>query len=331
MSVMRVGGARRPGEAERRSTIGVRAVAVVALGLWPGFVPAQTGSSRGPDPGMHGDRDAWMRGAMDPWTRGSPRPTPSPAPQAPPARAPDMAGPPMAPPASAPRFYQEPTFLVVIGLGLAGGGFGVYWLERARRRRRALPTGFVSQAVFVVDLVESTNLATHYGDGLAMRARNAFKDRTLAVAEKHGLDFAENTGGGCLMTFPTVAGAVETAMALLRDLRDRPPDLSPGPPLAVRIGISYGEILLDARGGRHGAAMNKAFRLEGLSRASFAQLEGESEPTEIPDHDRIFLDEEAAKELNDLEVPHRFVGFCSLEGFSGLHRVYEVPWQTGPQ
>jgi class 3 adenylate cyclase len=133
-------------------------------------------------------------------------------------------------PASSPTFYQERTFLVMVGLGLAGGGFGVYWLGRARRRRRAVPAGFVSQAVFVVDLVESTHLATHYGDGLAMTARNALKDRTLALAQKHGVDFTENTGDGYLMTFPAVTGAVGTGVALLRDLRDRPPDLSPGPP-----------------------------------------------------------------------------------------------------
>jgi len=30
----------------------------------------------------------------------------------------------------------------------------------------------------VVDLVDSTRLATHYGDGLAMRARTVLKDRT---------------------------------------------------------------------------------------------------------------------------------------------------------
>jgi len=59
---------------------------------------------------------------------------------------------------------------------------------------------FVSQVVFVVDLVESTQLATHYGDGLAMRARTALKDRTLALAEKHRVDFTENTGDGSLMT-----------------------------------------------------------------------------------------------------------------------------------
>ena len=240
-------------------------------------------------------------------------------------------GGPMEHPGTSPPFYREQTFLVLLGIGVAGAGLAAYRVGRARRRRRPGPTSVVSEAVLVVDLVDSTHLATHYGEGLAMRARNAVKDRALAAAEPRGVGFTENTGDGCLMTFPSVAGAAETGIALLRDLHDQPPDFSPGPLLAVRAGISYGEILLDERGGRHGAAINKAFRLEGLSRESFAQVGPEGPPTEIPVRDRIFMDEEAAKELAGSDIPHRPIGFCSLKGFSGLHRVYEVLWQRPPR
>jgi class 3 adenylate cyclase len=63
----------------------------------------------------------------------------------------------------------------------------------------------------------------------------------------------------------------------------------------VRIGITYGEILLDARGVRHGAVINKAFRLEGLSRDAFVQIEGQGETSAIPQRDRVFLGEDAAE------------------------------------
>ncbi len=240
---------------------------------------------------------------------------------------PGMGGTPMEHPTGSPPFYRERTFLVLVGVGLAGAGLVAYRVGRARRRRRPGPASFVSEAVLVVDLVDSTTLATHYGDGLAMRARTILRERALAAVEGQGLAFAESTGDGYLLTFPSVVGAVKTATALLTDLRDRPPDLSPGPPLAVRAGISYGEILLDARGGRHGAAMNKAFRLEGLSCESFAPVGQKGRPPEVPDRNRIFIDEEAAKELGDAGAPQRLVGFCSLKGFSGLHRVYEVLWE----
>ncbi len=242
---------------------------------------------------------------------------------------PGMPAGPMEHPAASPPFYRERTFLVLVGVGVAAAGLAAHRVSRARRRRRPGPTSFVSEAVLVVDLVGSTDLATHYGEALAMRARNALKDRCLAAAERHGLTFAESTGDGCLMTFPTVAGAAETVVALLGELRERPAELPPGPPLAVRAGISYGEILIDERGGRHGAAINKAFRLEALSRESFARVGHEDPPARIPERNRLFIDEEAARELRRADVPHRLVGFCSLKGFSGLHQVYEVLW--GPE
>jgi class 3 adenylate cyclase len=228
--------------------------------------------------------------------------------------------------APAAPFYREPTFLVLLGVTMTSAGFFVYRMAWTRARRRRGPASFVTEAVLVVDLVESTHLATHYGDGLAMQARTTLKDRTLAAAEGHRLAFTESTGDGSFMTFTSVVDAVQTATKLLKDLRDRPPDLSPGPPIEVRAGISYGEILLDRGGTRHSAVINRAFRFEGLTREGFAQVEEGLQREAIPERNRIFLDEDAAHELRAAEIPMRFVGVCNLKGFSGLHRVYEVLW-----
>jgi class 3 adenylate cyclase len=232
------------------------------------------------------------------------------------------------PPASVP-FYRERTFLVLAGVALAALGVVGYRVGRRRRRRRAAPAAFTSEAVLAVDLVESTRLATHHGDSVALRARNALRERALLAAEGHRLTFAEHTGDGYLMTFPAVMDAVGAAIALLEDLRDRPPDLGPGPPLAVRAGVSYGEILLDEAGARHGAAISRAFRLEGLRADDFVALAGDEPTPAIPDRDRIVLDEEAAQELRGRGLALYPLGFCSLKGFSGLHRVYAVAWQDG--
>jgi hypothetical protein len=74
--------------------------------------------------------------------------------------------------------------------------------------------------------------------------------------------------------------------------------------------------------------INRAVRLEALTREGFAQVEGGTEWGAIPDRNRIFLGEEAARELQSAATSMRFVGFCSLKGFSGLHRVYEVLWEV---
>jgi len=127
-------------------------------------------------------------------------------------------GPGSAPPqhAAAPLpFYRERTFLVLVGLAAAGSGALAY---RVVQRRRRTPAGFVSEAVLVVDLVDSTHLATHHGESVAMRARNALKDRTLVAARRHGMVFAENTGDGYFMTLPSVSAAARTALELLEKL-----------------------------------------------------------------------------------------------------------------
>lgn len=222
-------------------------------------------------------------------------------------------------------FYREWTFLALVALALAAGGLVIgYRVTRTRGSWRRGGTRFVTEAVLVVDLVQSTHLATHYGDGLAMKARIILKDRTLAVAKDQGLIFAENTGDGYFMTFDSVPRAIRAAFALLADLKERPPDLRPAPPPEVRVGISYGEILLDARGVRHGAVINKAFRLEGLSRDAFVQLEGNGDAATVPERNRIFLGEDAAEEARARGFSLTPVGICTLKGFSGLHRVYQA-------
>lgn len=302
----------------QRAVTGIALAALCMLG--PTSALAETSTQMGPR--MRGEM---MDGRGDPGSRQAPAPLPEP-------QASDrstqtgvsaqMSGP-MGHQGGGQPFYRESTFLVLVSLVLGAGAVAGYRLTRTRWRRPRGGAAFVTEAVLVVDLIQSTHLATHYGDGLAMKARTALKDRTLAIARRQGLVFAENTGDGYFMTFRDVAGAMRTAFALLADLRERPPDLGPAPPLEVRIGIAYGEILLDARGARHGAVINKAFRLEGLSREAFEQVEGD-DAAAIPERDRVFLGEDAAEEARARGFSLAPVGICALKGFPGLHRVYRA-------
>jgi class 3 adenylate cyclase len=184
----------------------------------------------------------------------------------------------------------------------------------------------VVEAVLAVDLVNSTWLATHHGEDLAMRARNVLERRMLAAAKPEGVTFVESTGDGCMMTFPSVLAAARAARTLLRGLRDRPPEMAPGPPLEVRAAITYGQLLLDWRGSRHGATINEAFRLMGVPSDAFVVVEGEERLAEIPDRDRVFMDEDSANELKSGDLTFRQVGVCRLKGFGGFHRVHELRW-----
>ena len=223
------------------------------------------------------------------------------------------------------RFLLDEASHILVGVMAAFAGVFAHRAWSRRRWRRA-PAGVVIEAVLAVDLVNSTWLATHHGEELAMRARNLLERRALAAANPQGVTFVENTGDGCMMTFPSVSAAARAASKLLRGLRDRPPKMAPGPPLEVRAAIAYGQILLDAQGGRHGSTINEAFRLMSVPHEAFVIVEGEVRMTEIPDRNRVFLDEDAANELRSAGTAFSQVGVCHLKGFSGFHRVYQLQW-----
>ncbi len=223
------------------------------------------------------------------------------------------------------RFLLDETSHILVGVMAALAGVFAHRAWSRRRWRRA-PAGVVVEAVLAVDLVNSTWLATHHGEELAMRARHVLERRALAAAKPEGVTFVENTGDGCMMTFPSVRAAAQAARTLLLGLRERPPEMAPSPPLEVRAAITYGQILLDSRGSRHGATINETFRLMGVQSDAFVNVEGEERLTEIPDRNRVFLDEDAANELASTSVAFSQVGVCRLKGFSGFHRVYRLRW-----
>ena len=223
------------------------------------------------------------------------------------------------------RFLLDETSHILVGVLAALAGVFAHRAWSRRRWHRA-PAGVVVEAVLAVDLVNSTWLATHHGEELAMHARNLLERRAREAANAQGVTFIENTGDGSMMTFASVASAAQAASTLLRGLRDRPPDMAPGPALEIRAAITYGQILLDSRGSRHGASINEAFRLMSVPSDAFVIVEGEERLTEIPDRNRVFLDEDAANELGAAKVPIRQAGVCRLKGFSGFHRVYELRW-----
>jgi hypothetical protein len=224
-------------------------------------------------------------------------------------------------------FYREGTFHALVGAVLIGGAFLAYRLLRARLRWRAGPAGFVSEAVLAVDLTDSTRLATHYGEAVALRARNALEEQVRRLTET-ARTHLETTGDGCLVTFPAVTPALEAAVALVREWQERPPGLGAAGRLDLRVGVTYGEILLDARGARHGAAINKAYRLLSVKPKDLADVKLEVEGTALPERTRILVDEDAAQEAGRT-VGVRFVGYARLRGFTGLHGVYEVTGHPG--
>ena len=220
-------------------------------------------------------------------------------------------------------FFSDWTFHVLVGIAAASAGVLGHraWV---RRRWSRPPAGVIHEAVLALDLVESTQLAIRYGDRVAMRACNFLETLALAAGRANDMTSIENTGDGCRMTFASVPAAAATAKAVLEGLRARPAELDAGPPLELRAGISYGVILLDDRGNRHGATINRAFRLMAVSGGAFVTVVGEPVMQPVPDRNRIFVDEESVEALRAAGLALREVGVCALKGFTGFHRVFEL-------
>jgi class 3 adenylate cyclase len=225
-------------------------------------------------------------------------------------------------------FYREKTFLVIITVILV---LFIIWMVKRwggrLRKRPRKPGPFVNEAILVVDLCESTKLAVTQGDTFAMRITSKMKACVREVSERFGASSFGNTGDGYLITFPTGASAVGAAVKILQNARDYNRVASEKEKIELRVGISYGELVLDEQGGRHGAAINKAFRIEGVKKDE-RRLEGALESHDFPEKNRILVSEEIVEEIKTLrEIQFHELGVFDLRGFTGLHRVYTIPWE----
>lgn len=226
-------------------------------------------------------------------------------------------------------FYQEKTFIVAFTVALM---LLVFWvIKRGGIRSWGIfkKSGtFINEAILVVDLCESTRMAVTQGDVFAMRIKNKMKDCVREVAQGFRAKFLENIGDGYLITFPTGADAVRAAIKIIQNADDYNKEAPEKERIELRIGINYGELVLDERGGRHGAAINKVFRIEGIKRDQMQDLGEGLKPEEFMEKNRIFLSEEINEEIKDMkDIQAQLVGVFDLKGFTGLHRIFYIPWK----
>jgi class 3 adenylate cyclase len=226
-------------------------------------------------------------------------------------------------------FYQEKTFIVAVTVALMLLVFLVIKRGGIRPWRFfKKQDSFINEAILVVDLCGSTRMAVTQGDVFAMRIKNRMKDCVREVAESFRAKFLENIGDGYLITFPTGADAVRAAIKIIQNADDYNKEAPEKEKIELRIGINYGELVLDEQGGRHGAAINKVFRIEGIKKDQMQNLGEGLKPEEFLEKNRIFLSEEINEEIKDMkDIQAQLVGVFDLKGFTGLHRIYYIPWK----
>ena len=183
------------------------------------------------------------------------------------------------------------------------------------------------EALVVLDMCNSSALASQYGDEQAMKVKRELRRYYLPVIRRWGAQFVKGTGDGYLATFARAHQAVGSSVEVLQHLRTYNAAASTSGQLHLRFGLNFGETMVDADGDRQGNAVNVAFRVEGVRGENLQEVIAGAEL--LRTEDRIYLTEPLYAELPPAVRPScQPVGLFALKGISGQHLLYQVAWET---
>ncbi len=187
--------------------------------------------------------------------------------------------------------------------------------------RNCNPGDILTEAIMVVDVYKSTNIAATYGDSAAYKMLSDLGEIIIPLAQMRNLAFSKGTGDGFLMTFNSVDDAVYVATETLKKTAERNSRTDKKIWLILRFAIHLGETRVDNNLDRIGLAVNMTFRIEGV-RGHGVKM-GEGVKVDLPEENRIVLSETAHNQIADEEGDRSLLlGYFELKGISGLHPVY---------
>ena len=114
------------------------------------------------------------------------------------------------------------------------------------------------RTILFTDIEGSTSLTQSLGDAAAMGLLRDHDGVVEASLGRHGGSEVKHTGDGIMSAFPSVVGAIRSAIDIQRELSDR--ESGVGSPIRVRVGLEAGEPVTE-RGDLFGAAVQLAARL----------------------------------------------------------------------
>lgn len=183
----------------------------------------------------------------------------------------------------------------------------------------------LTEAILVLDLCNSTDIAARYGDNFAMNLMKQLTETVTSVAGRERFRFIKGTGDGFLITFPKVGNSVHFAIDVLKEIGEQNAKADETGKINLRFAINLGETRVKDDGDRLGLAVNMTFRVEGVQPEGLIPIENGMEKEDMPLENRVFLTENAVKEIGNVEgVKTKMVGLFELKGITGLHKVYQV-------
>jgi class 3 adenylate cyclase len=191
----------------------------------------------------------------------------------------------------------------------------------------------VTEAIVVVDLVESTATSNLFGwYAVGRQLMRELRALLMAVGQPRGLRFVKSTGDGYLVTFGDLSAAenaavhaVDASFDLLKLLESRNRRVSEERALNLRIAVHLGEVDV-VENDREGPHVSFTFRLESISRASLTSALNPIAPEDLPLRNYVLCSEEVAGILTRRAEQWTAVsiGLFKLKGFPGWREVFQL-------
>ena len=164
-------------------------------------------------------------------------------------------------------------------------------------------------AVLFTDLVGSTAQRARLGDEAGDALRREHDALLARVLLAHRGDVVSDTGDGAMCVFSSAADAIAAGVAVQQGVERR--NRHAEEPLALRVGVSAGELVVEGDG------------LMGLAAHEAARICGLCEPGEVLISDLVRL---MAGSRTDAELLER--GAFELKGIPAPVTVWEVAWEA---
>ncbi|MDX1402007.1 MAG: adenylate/guanylate cyclase domain-containing protein, partial [Kiloniellales bacterium] len=119
-------------------------------------------------------------------------------------------------------------------------------------------------AIFAADVVGYSALMGADETGTFSRLKSLRKDLVQPRIIEHKGRIVKLMGDGLLAEFPSVVKAVECAIQIQREIREREPEISEDKRISLRIGVNLGDLILED-GDIYGDGVNVAARLQEIA------------------------------------------------------------------
>ncbi|MEP1200908.1 hypothetical protein [Tateyamaria sp.] len=177
-------------------------------------------------------------------------------------------------------------------------------------------------AVLVIDITGSAELTNADEEGMHARIM-ALQDKIIApvVATWEGR-VVKYLGDGALAEFPSVVNAVQAAIDILRQNREKEDTLTETQRIHLRAGVNLGDVILQ-NGDIHGEGVNIAARLEGLADPDGLCISGLAYEGLGPNRAHEFADSGPYK-VKNIDKPIRVFRWRTESDSSVVPRAAEV-------